>query len=64
MPPRHENKDVIDDAIVKILTSAGCCFLWDDTTQGIFKDGKRLQAQREPGHSDFFFIKDNDAIAW
>ena len=60
---KREDKDVTDDDIVKILTAVGGGFLWDDATKGFFKDGTRLQAQREPGHPDFFFIKDNDAIA-
>jgi len=60
---KREDKNLTDDDIVKILTAAGGGFLWDDATKGFFKDGKRLQAQREPGHPDFFFIKDNDAIA-
>ncbi len=59
---KREDKDVTEEDIVKILTAAGGGFLWDDQAKCFFRDGKRFQAQREPGHPDFFSIKDNDAI--
>lgn len=59
---KREDKDVTEDDIVKILTAAGGGFIWDDEAKCFFRDGKRLQAQREPGHPDFFSIKDKDAI--
>ncbi len=60
---KREDKDVTDEDIVKILTAAGGGFIWDDPAKCFFRDGKRFQAQMEPGHSDFFSIKDTDAIA-
>lgn len=59
---KREDKDVTEEDIVKILTAAGGGFLWDDQAKCFFRDGKRFQAQLEPGHPDFFSIKDNDAI--
>jgi hypothetical protein len=60
---KREDRDVTNDDIVKILTAGGGGFLWDDEAKCFFRDGKRLQAQREPGHPDFFSMKDKDAIA-
>ena len=60
---KREDKDVTEDDIQKILTAAGGGFIWDEQAKCFFRDGKRLQAQLEPGHPDFFSIKDNGAIA-
>lgn len=60
---KREDRDVTNDDIVNILTAAGGGFLWDEEAKCFFRDGKRLQAQRELGHPDFFSIKDRDAIA-
>ncbi len=60
---KREDIDITDANIQNILTAVGGGgFTWDAQAKCFIHAGKMLKAGREPGHSDFLFIKDEAAL--